>query len=179
MSEETPSATRHHCSECPPPRRLHLCAPWWPQHPAFTHGRGLSCRPHMLQHRPWEHGLAKRAVAVFHPENLATLNFFCSHEPAVIEHKRGLHVMTRGHRKMCLQVTMLTCRGEKETRGTAYGDWTGRGVPRGVSTGRARGAEFPDCSLKLLSGEEARGPVMGWGRGGEGRRAGEHHHLDV
>lgn len=123
MSEEIPSATR---PERPPPRRLHPCARLWPQHPAFTHRRGLSCGPHMRRHRPWEHGLAKRAVAVFHPENLAILNFFCSHEPAVIEHKRGLHVMTRGHRKMCLQVTMLTCWGEKETGAQRTG--TGRGT---------------------------------------------------
>ena len=100
------------------------------------------------------------------------IKFFCSHEPVVIEHKRGLHVMTRGHRKTRLQVTTLTCRGEKETRGTANGDRTGHGVPRGMSTGRARGAEFPACSLELLSGEEARGPMTGCGRGGEGRRAG-------
>lgn len=76
MSEETPSATQHRFSERPPSRRLHLCASLRPQHPTFTHRRGLSCGPHALRRRPWDHGLAKRAVAVFHPKNLAMLNFF-------------------------------------------------------------------------------------------------------
>lgn len=76
MSEETPSATQHRFSERPPSRRLHLCALSRPQHPTFTHRRGLSCRPHALRRRPWDHRLAKRAVAVFHPKNLAMLNFF-------------------------------------------------------------------------------------------------------
>lgn len=78
MSEETPSAPTTVALSSPPARRLHPCAPLRPPHPAFTHGRGLSCRPHTHRHRPGEHGLVKRTVAVFHPENLAILNVLFS-----------------------------------------------------------------------------------------------------
>ena len=73
-----PVPPHHRCSEHHPPPGVCTHVPVEPTASRLHPGRGLSCGPHTLRRRPGEHGLVKRAVAVFHPENLAILNVLFS-----------------------------------------------------------------------------------------------------